>query len=120
MDSYIMKTGTLWRRGIYACLSVAAAVSACSDAPVETTSLPYIPVQPRFAALRGSVNLSTGTMTFDADPASHTPTGLYAQIYGVQNVSVRLYNSTVQIDSITTPGVKRITTMVGMENLLGH
>ncbi|MFN2399539.1 MAG: hypothetical protein ABR543_13015 [Gemmatimonadaceae bacterium] len=85
-----------------------------------TPSQPYIPIPPRYAAVRGSVNLSTGTMTCDARPSSETASGLHAQIYGVQNVSVRLYNSTVQIDSITTPGVKRITTMVGIENLLGH
>ena len=75
---------------------------ACSEGPASSGSM--LPVQPpnhpltSVAHLRGTVDVASGTMSFD--PVSSTGvsipgSGVNASIYGDQGVTVRIYNSAV-------------------------
>ena len=98
---------------------------ACSDAPVGPSPVP-IPARPPVVAatLRGTVDLVSGTMTFDYPRPAHDVAGaasvISPAIYGNQGVTVRLYNSSVVVTNPSAPGKKRFTANVGVRNLLPH
>ncbi|MFL5561987.1 MAG: hypothetical protein ACJ79K_10970 [Gemmatimonadaceae bacterium] len=74
---------------------------------------------PAVARLRGTVDVATGTLTFDPVSSSGVaiPNGVNAAIYGDQGINVRLYNSAV-VTSTPTAGKKTYTANVGIRNLL--
>lgn len=111
-----------------------ASLTACGDGKTSAepardprSTLPGVPGVPPLpatvAALRGSIDMRTGALSFeDVTPSLiQAPAGGASRaVYGDQNVSVKLYNSTVVIDSTTTPGTKVWTGNVGLRNLLTH
>jgi hypothetical protein len=106
-----------------AALALLGAMGACSDArtpgavtPLEpATTHPVTPV----AHLRGTLDVATGTLTFDPVSASGPSVagGPSAAIYGDQGVNVRIYNSAV-VTSAPVAGKKTYTANVGVRNLL--
>lgn len=108
------------RSGVLAC--VLAGVLACGERP-STTGVGDPPTPPAggariVAAVEGTVD-AAGGVTF-ASMAPPTARGVSAQIYGAQNVNVRLYNTPVVIDSTSTPGTKFWSFDVGVRNLLAY
>ena len=107
-----------------AAFALLGAIAACSDArtpnavtPLEpATAHPVTPV----AHLRGTLDVATGTLTFDPVSASGASAGggASAAIYGDQGVNVRIYNSVV-VTSAPVAGKKTYTANVGVRNLLG-
>jgi hypothetical protein len=92
--------------------------SPLSGTPVlEPTTHPLTTV----AHLRGTLDVATGTLTFDPIPASGSAMGggVSAAIYGDQGVTIRLYNSAV-VTSAPLAGKKTYTANVGIRNLLGY
>jgi len=74
------------------------------------------------ARLRGTVDVSTGTLTFDpvsSTGASIPANGVNASIYGEQGVTVSIYNSAV-VTSAPVAGKKTYSANVGIRNLLGY
>ncbi|MGQ0714452.1 MAG: hypothetical protein ACT4PJ_12085 [Gemmatimonadaceae bacterium] len=94
-------------------------LSACagSDAVTEAPGVPpALPNAPRGIAMRGTVDAVAGTLTFEpVVPAS--PVRL-AGVYGDAGVTVRLYNSPVDI--VSSGGRKTFSASVGLQNLLPH
>jgi hypothetical protein len=70
--------------------------------------------------LRGTVDMTTGTLEFeDVTPgASGATSGATRAIYGDQNVLVKLYNTTVVVNTVA--GTKTWTGNVGLRNLTAH
>jgi hypothetical protein len=93
-------------------------VPACTDMPTDVAA-PISTSAPMnvLGTLRGTVDLDRGTLTFSSVVPS-TPAGMSAAIYGDQNVTVRLYNSPVVLDSSSSPW--RWTASVGLRNLRPH
>jgi hypothetical protein len=100
------------------------AVIGCSDA--RTTSV-ISPLEPtgthpvtQVAHLRGTLDVATGTLSFDPVSAAGTSVagGPSAAIYGDQGKNVRIYNSAV-VTSAPVAGKKTYTANVGIKNLLG-
>lgn len=101
---------------------VLVSVLACGEQS-STTGVGAPPAPPSggariVAAVEGTVD-ATGHVTF-APMAPPTARGVSAQIYGAQNVNVRLYNTPVVVDSTTTPGSKSWSFDVGVRNLLAY
>jgi hypothetical protein len=72
------------------------------------------------ARLRGTVDVASGTMTFDPVSSSGTApsaNGVSASLYGDQGITVRIYNSAV-ITSAPAAGKKTYSANVGIRNLL--
>ncbi len=101
---------------------------ASAPAGLTPPELPDVSVQ---TVLRGHVDLVKGTLSFEPAPvgfarvpgefatASSAPTtAMSAAIYGDQNVTVRLYNTTVSQSIVA--GKKQFTANVGVRNLLSH
>lgn len=87
-------------------------VSIPSDAPP-----PPIIAAPASEELRVTVDAVTGEMRFepmDGGPAA----GASAQIYGDQNVTIRLFNGTPTVSS--TASLKTISANIAIQNLLPH
>ena len=99
---------------------------ACSEAPSSSGTMTVLqPVShpvTTVARLRGTVDVASGTMTFDpvSSAGQSLPgNGLSASIYGDQGVTVRIYNSAV-VTSAPVAGKKTFTANVGVRNLLGY
>ena len=106
-----------------ALLLVVAVFAACGDfSPTGRQTVVAAPVsaQPVYGLMRGTVDLTAGTLTFEPLQSASGPAGFSAQVYGNQGVTVRLYNSPPVIDTISTPGVKLLSAAVGIRNLLPH
>jgi hypothetical protein len=101
-----------------------AALFACSDARTPMVAPLFAPAASHpltsVAHLRGTLDVATGTLTFDPVSASGTPVagGPSAAIYGDQGVNVRIYNSAV-VTGASLAGKKTYTANVGVRNLLG-
>lgn len=99
---------------------------ACADGTPGTAPSGRTPTAapPVAGALRGTVDLSTGVLTFEQIPARNgaagVSTGPNLAIYGDQGVTAQLYNTAVAVDSVTAPGMKRWSGDVGIRNLLTH
>jgi hypothetical protein len=99
-----------------------AGLAACGDFSVTGQQFaPSVPIaQPAvYGAMRGTVDVGSGTMTFEPLDRS-APEGFHGQIYGDQGVTVRLYNSPVVIDTVSTPGVRKLSANIAIKNLLPH
>ena len=100
-----------------------AGVLACGDrAPGSepvARSLPPAPLSGG-TVLRGSVDMRTGSLTFEATGSALPASSASRAVFGDQGVLVRLYNTPVAIDSTTTPGTKTWTGNVGLRNLMSH
>jgi hypothetical protein len=70
--------------------------------------------------LRGTVDVTAGTLTFEPMVTSLDRPGEVrpAGIYGNQGVTVRLYNTPVTVAASATPGKKTYTATIGLQNLL--
>ena len=91
----------------------------CAEVPTAA-SVPEAPIgalPTALATLRGTVDLDRGTLEFAPVAPAALP-GFAPAIYGDQNVTVRLYNSPVAVDSSTTTW--RWTANVGVRNLRPH
>ena len=114
------------RRGLSRRVSLVAALSlmACTDYLPSAAPVTDPPaVEPSFEHLRGTVDASTGTLTFERVPSqsgSHERGGgINAAIYGDQGVTVRIYNSPVVVTPVGA-GKKRFSANVGIRNLMAH
>lgn len=107
-----------------AVLAFLGTLGACSDTPTTAAISPLDPagMHPvtQVAHLRGTLDVATGTLSFDPVSASGTSVagGPSAAIYGDQGVNVRIYNSAV-VTSAPVAGKKTYTANVGVRNLLG-
>jgi hypothetical protein len=90
----------------------------CAESPTGGTE-PVLPVasMPTLGVMRGTADLDRGTLEF-SPIAPGGLAGFSPAIYGDQNVNVRLYNSTVVLDSSASPW--RWTANVGIRNLRAH
>ena len=79
--------------------------------------------------MRGTVDVATGTLTFDplgSGTASSLamPSAMSSQVrtqmYGDQGLTVRLYSSAVTVVNPSSPGKKTYSGAVGLRNLLPH
>lgn len=97
-----------------------ATLCACADSSPTGKNEVVIPVaaQPVLAEVRASVDVASGTISFETTGNASRVQGLNAQIYGSQNVNLRLYNDAPQVTS--TAVLKTITTNVGIRNLLAY
>ncbi len=102
------------------------AFACTSDTPTARTDPRGLESGPvaTSGAVRGTVDLITGTLTFEPAMPESRATALRghrinATIYGDQNVTVRLYNTPVQV-APSSPGKKTFTANVGLQNLLPH
>ena len=89
-----------------------------SASAIAPTSHPVTTV----AQLRGTLDVASGTLTFDpvsAAGSSLSGNGVSASMYGEQGVTVRIYNSAV-VTSAPVAGKKTYTANVGVRNLLGY
>jgi hypothetical protein len=96
--------------------------TACTDSPAPASPVsPPIAGHPApgLARLHGTVDVASGTLTFDEPSAgaSLSAGAPNAQIYGNQGVTVRIYNSAV-VTSAPVAGKKTYTANVGVRNLL--
>jgi hypothetical protein len=106
-----------------AAFALLGALGACSDArtpsavtPLEpTTTHPVTPV----AHLRGTLDVATGTLTFDpvSPSGASLASGPSTAIYGNQGLNVQIYNSAV-VTSAPVAGKKTYTANVGVRNKL--
>src|SRR5690348_7825679 len=104
-----------------AALALLGALGACSDArtpsavtPLEpTTTHPVTPV----AHLRGTLDVATGTLTFDpvSPSGASLASGPSTAIYGNQGLNVQIYNSAV-VTSAPVAGKKTYAANVGVRN----
>ena len=94
-------------------------VMGCAEPPTGGSAPVAVPAGPitNVVVLRGTVDLDRGTMEFAPVVPSGLP-GFSPAIYGDQNVTVRLYNSPVVLDSSTATW--RWTATVGIRNLRPH
>lgn len=115
--------GALSNRAILIAICGAA---ACGEGPSSPAGVPLM--QPTthptttVAHLRGTVDVATGTLTFDPVSSVGGSTlggGVSASIYGDQGVTVRIYNSAV-VTSAPVGGKKTYSANVGIRNLLGY
>ena len=105
--------------------------SACGDAtaPTAVPDAPF-PVAPTSVVrMRGTVDVATGTLTFDplgSGTASSLamPSAMSSQVrtqmFGDQGLTVRLYSSAVTVVNPSSPGKKTYSGAVGLRNLLPH
>ena len=107
-------------------LIAALVVTGCSDGPLVTEQGSQPPRVPSvfMTAMRGTVDLAAGTLTFRPVPRD-TPSllnsgNVSAQIYGNQGTTVQLYNSPVTVTNPSAPGKKTYSADVGIRNLLAH
>ena len=110
------------------------AAGGCADAPPSSAPAEGAAPPPTagpmtvVGALRATVDLTAGTMTFEPMPAASAGgrSGRGAvvaprpAIYGDQNVTVRLSNSAVAVTTDATTGRRRYTGNVSLTNLLAH
>jgi hypothetical protein len=91
----------------------------CVEPPTGSSAPVAVPVGPttNAVALRGTVDLDRGTLEFAPVLSGGLP-GFSPAIYGDQNVTVRLYNSPVVLDSSTATW--RWTANVGIRNMRPH
>lgn len=105
------------RRSLNAALL--AITGACSDGASIPSDAPTPPIiaAPASIEMRVTVDAVTGEMCFE--PVGGGPAaGVSAQIYGDQNVTIRLFNS---IPTVTTTALlKTITANVAIQNLLPY
>ena len=106
-----------------AAFALLGTVGACSDVRAPSAVMPLEPATTHpvtpVAHLRGTLDVATGTLTFDPVSSSGTSVagGPSAAIYGDQSVNVRVYNSAV-VTSGPVGGKKTYTANVGVRNLL--
>ncbi len=104
-----------------AALALLCAAAACSDrrqpapSPLQPPSHPLTTV----AHLRGTLDVASGTLTFDPVDGAATGNGVSATIYGDQGVNVVIYNSPV-VTSAPVAGKKTYSANVGIQNLLAY
>lgn len=99
---------------------------ACGEASPSSGTSPVLapasrPIT-RVARLRGTLDVASGTLTFDPVSASGTSlagSGVNAAMYGEQGVTVRIYNSAV-VTSAPVGGKKTYAANVGVRNLLAY
>jgi hypothetical protein len=100
--------------------------AACGEGPtlsgnatvLQPSAHPITPV----ARLRGTVDVATGTLTFEpvsSTGASVPASGVNASIYGEQGVTISIYNSAV-VTSAPVAGKKTYSANVGVRNMLGY
>lgn len=109
---------------------LAVFATACGDAtaPAPTIATPApAPVSlPSVARMRGTVDVASGTLTFESVGGGATSSlagmsgDIRAQVYGNQGVTVRLYSSPVTVVNPSRPGKKTFSGAVGLRNLLPH
>ena len=100
------------------------ALTACADSDQGTAPVSPEPVAGEIiGAVRGTVDVVAGTLTFEPIPAAGLsrrgvsdarPSG----IYGDQGITVRLYNSPVTVVPSSTAGKEIYRANVGIRNLL--
>lgn len=91
-----------------------------SPASLAPPAIPPAASAPVLGVIEGTVAAS-GTVTARAASATASlPAGVAAQIYGGQNVNVRLYGALVSVDSISDPTVKVWRVSYGVQNLLPY
>ena len=102
-----------------------AGLGACNNehAPSGVPLVPASHPVPGIARLRGTVDVATGTLTFEPATSSSGPSLAGAMpnaaIYGNQGVTVRIYNSAV-VTSAPAAGKKTYTANVGVRNLFSY
>ena len=72
------------------------------------------------SALRATIDMRTGALELENLDPSLPSTSASRAVFGDQGVLVRLYNTTVAIDSVSVPGTKTWTGNVGLQNLMTH
>lgn len=108
-----------------AAFALLGAIGGCSDTRTPSAISPLEPVGARavtsVAHLRGTLDVATGTLTFDPISASGTSIagGPSAAIYGDQGVNVRIFNSAV-VTGAPVAGKKTYTANVGVRNMLAY
>lgn len=113
------------RRVMRAVTAIAfCAIGACRDASFASPLPPAShPATPGIARLRATVDVESGTMSFEpagsGQGASLSSAAPNAAIYGDQGVNVRIYNSAV-VTSASVAGKKTYSASVGVRNLLGY
>ncbi|HEX7943000.1 MAG TPA: hypothetical protein VF488_14400 [Gemmatimonadaceae bacterium] len=120
MSPILVQSKDVLRRSALAC--VLAGLAACGDRSL-VTGAGKIPIPPLgsgsiIAAVEGTVD-DAGNVTFSPMAAPMAP-GVSAQVYGSQNVNVRLYNTPTVIDSTSIANTKRWSFDVGIRNLLSY
>jgi hypothetical protein len=104
------------------CVAVACGDDALQSAPSSPVAPPGQPAT-LTTRLRGTVDVKTGTLSFEPLPASAGPAlsagAPNAAIYGVQGSTVRIYNSTV-VASAPVAGKRTYSANVGLRNLLTY
>lgn len=116
---------TLPRRAVRALplAALIAALSACGDrvqgtAPQPDAEPPHRGL-PVLGALRGTVDLAAGTMSFDpAGGTAGSAGAIRGQVYGDQGTTVRIRNTPVTTQLVG--GKRRYSAQVGLQNLLAH
>lgn len=111
-----------------ALVALLAGVPACGDRvqgtepPTERRPESWQPPPglPVLEALRGTVDVLAGTMTFEpaAGTALPSTSAIRGQVYGDQGVTVRVRNTPVTTQTIG--GKRRYSAQVGLQNLLPH
>ncbi len=99
------------------CLSLIA--GACDERSVGAPDM--LPPTPRplvLAELQVNVDVTTGEMRFTPVAPSGVSGDVRAQIYGDQNVNIKLYNASPSV--VTTATLKTLTANVGIRNLRPH
>lgn len=112
---------TVLRRATVIALGGAVACSEASSGGVPALEPAGHPVT-AVARLRGTLDVASGTLTFDpvsASGATISGNGATASIYGDQGVTVRIYNSAV-VTSAPVAGKKTYSANVGIRNLLPY
>jgi hypothetical protein len=99
---------------------MAVALCGCADAKRGTEPTAIEPRAPQtiLGGVRGIVDVTTKTLTFEQLPSATAGLVRLAGIYGDQGVTVRLYNTPVTVAASSTPGKETYTANVGLRNLL--
>jgi hypothetical protein len=106
------------RFGLTALLLLSLGTAACDERGVGAPDM--LPPTPRpmvLAELQVNVDATTGEMRFTPVAPSAVSGDVRAQIYGDQNVNIKLYNAS---PSVVTTTLKTLTANVGIRNLRPH
>jgi hypothetical protein len=101
------------------------ALVGCADGSRGTEPLLQAPTPSGaiVTAMRATVDVAAGSLTFEPLPAASLSRGRMgdarlARVYGDQGVTVRLYNSSVVVAPSATAGKETYTANVGVQNVL--
>ncbi len=110
-----------------ACVGAIIGLSACTDSRLDMAPhdvMPRSPSPTAMAALRATVDVDAGTLTFHPMPVASgsvaaRTSSINPAIYGNQGVTIQVYNSPVTV-SAPAGGKKTYSANVGLRNRLAH